>query len=698
MQLPIFNRSYSTYLIVFLLLCIFTMPSHAKTSAPKLPQKYQQWLDMVDYIITGSERGTFLKLTNDRDREIFINLFWNLRDPSPGTQKNQFKEEHIRRFQHAQKYYKYGTPRPGWQTDMGRIYIILGQPDGTSRYPMDSVVYPVEIWSYYGQKRPGLPASFNIVFFKPHGMGEFQLYDPSVNTPSEILKRSKETQEQKVDLMDVQANYEILLQEHPELARASLSLLPDETSYDFTPSLRSRQLLNNVIRYPKRKINDSYATGFLKYKGKVEVDYSINYVQSKHHIAVYSDPDTGIDFIHFALKPSKLSAQAGEDGQTFFFNIMMSVSLYKGETPVFEYRKRFPYSGKKDQVLKNFYNSVLISDLFPAPPGRYRLSVLLQNQVSKEFTFFDTSVTVPPRKQVKPVISGLSLAKDVKEVHRQVYVPFKYRELEVTPEPALEFGTKETVNAVFNVERGNHRKAIKGLIEVNHLTDQNKYAKQYPFTIAADANLNVKVLSFRKPLEPMPAGYYNFNLSLIGEDGTLLDEKKSRFTVSFRPHIPGTTYLFKTVAAGNKFLYYHILGIQHMRLNNPGEARKYLETALSLRPGYGRLVKDYCGLLLQMNLPGKALEIAEQLKNSEKDRFHYLAIKGKAFYQKAMYAEAVTHLARANRIYDSDASVLNALGFSYLKQGNKEEARKVFNASLKLDSKQKNILKILSGL
>ncbi|MCP5053677.1 MAG: GWxTD domain-containing protein, partial [bacterium] len=160
-----------------------------------LAPKYRQWLEMVTYIITKDETSTFLKLTNDRDRELLISLFWNLRDPTPGTEKNEFKEEHIRRFQYANKYFKYGTTRQGWQTDMGRIYIILGAPAGKDKYIMDDTVLPTQIWSYYGKKRPGLPAAFRVVFWQAHGMGEFKIYDPSADGPYALLKKTRKVTE-----------------------------------------------------------------------------------------------------------------------------------------------------------------------------------------------------------------------------------------------------------------------------------------------------------------------------------------------------------------------------------------------------------------------------------------------------------------------------------------------------------------------
>jgi len=88
----------------------------------------------------------------------------------------------------------------------------------------------------------------------------------------------------------------------------------------------------------------------------------------------------------------------------------------------------------------------------------------------------------------------------------------------------------------------------------------------------------------------------------------------------------------------------------------------------------------------------------EHLKSGQKDQFDYFALRGKAFFQKGRYKSAIENLSKANRVYDSDVSVLNYLGFSYLMRGNKKEARRLFSASLRLDDQQKNIAAILKDI
>src|SRR5258705_7147131 len=58
---------------------------------------YKKWLDEdVRWIITDEERSAFKQLSNDEERDQFIEPFWQRRDPSPGTIENEFKDKNSR--------------------------------------------------------------------------------------------------------------------------------------------------------------------------------------------------------------------------------------------------------------------------------------------------------------------------------------------------------------------------------------------------------------------------------------------------------------------------------------------------------------------------------------------------------------------------------------------------------------------------
>ena len=131
-----------------------------KDYSKEIKGPYKKWLDEdVVYIITPEERAAFKQLSNDEERDNFIEAFWQRRDPTPDTEENEFKEEHYRRIAYANEHFAAGVP--GWKTDRGRIYIVYGPADeidshpsgGTYERPMEegggeTSTFPFEDWRY----------------------------------------------------------------------------------------------------------------------------------------------------------------------------------------------------------------------------------------------------------------------------------------------------------------------------------------------------------------------------------------------------------------------------------------------------------------------------------------------------------------------------------------------------------------------
>jgi GWxTD domain-containing protein len=126
----------------------------------ELSKVYKKWLNEdVVWIITDEERAAFKQLSNDEERDNFIEAFWQRRDPTPDTEENEYKEEHYRRIAYANEHYAAGIP--GWKTDRGRIYIMYGPPDENDSHPSggtyerpinegggETSTFPFEDWRY----------------------------------------------------------------------------------------------------------------------------------------------------------------------------------------------------------------------------------------------------------------------------------------------------------------------------------------------------------------------------------------------------------------------------------------------------------------------------------------------------------------------------------------------------------------------
>src|SRR5438445_1814289 len=133
---------------------------NAKSLKQELSKTYKKWMDEdVRWIITDEERAAFKQLSNDEERDQFIEAFWQRRDPTPDTVENEFKDEHYRRIAYANEHFAAGIP--GWKTDRGKIYIMYGPADeieshpagGSYQRPMEegggeTSTFPFEHWRY----------------------------------------------------------------------------------------------------------------------------------------------------------------------------------------------------------------------------------------------------------------------------------------------------------------------------------------------------------------------------------------------------------------------------------------------------------------------------------------------------------------------------------------------------------------------
>ncbi len=157
------------------------------------------------YILSGPETRLYRKLESDRERRAFIKQFWLRRDPNVNSMENEFRFDYWSRVAEANHLFT-RTTVPGWKTDRGRFYIMLGPPDEVDadtmpgQRPGQIFVAPtsegrnevvmfggnrpgetfhgLERWIY--RNRPGdrLPPNFILAFRQGPG-GDYELSDDS---------------------------------------------------------------------------------------------------------------------------------------------------------------------------------------------------------------------------------------------------------------------------------------------------------------------------------------------------------------------------------------------------------------------------------------------------------------------------------------------------------------------------------------
>jgi GWxTD domain-containing protein len=652
-----------------------------------LPPKYREWLKLVSYIVLQKENDVFMQLATDRDRDIFIESFWKQRDPTPGTPQNEFKDEHIKRFNYANTHYRRGTPREGWMTDMGRIHIILGPPSSDESFEGTAGIHPCRVWYYYGDTSKGLPTYFALVFFQRGGSGEFKLYNPASDGPLSLLVNPL-----GIDITDYRAQYEKIKELAPTLANVAISMIPGQYPYNFQPSPQSNMILAEIFESPTKNISASYATHFLDYKGIVSTEYLTNYIESAATAAVIREPILGIALCHFSVAPKKISADYFAPKDQYYCNFKLDVSLRQGERIIYQYPKDFPFYFNPDQLASVEANGVAIQDAFPVVEGRYELAVLLQNSVGKEFTVFEKVIEVPAPSG-SPRILGPVLGYSLQTYTSDSQTPFKFMDRQLQVDPGNTFTLTDRPAMFFNLTDLTEEVWRDGSVDIriNGLRDKDPVTKSLSLRIREFPFSRVIGISQMLPVHELVPDYYEVRLTLRGAGGEALAEAPSQFIVSPQTALSRPVTLSKNFSLANLFLYYHILADQYDRVGEAEKAESNFEKALTLAPTYKQGIVAYANFLLKRGKFDLALEKIERLSADESQKFDYFLTKGRALEGKGAYAAAIKSLLEGNRIYNSDTRLLNSLGRCYYQAGQKKDALAVLTASLRLNPEQKDI-------
>jgi len=667
------------------------LSGQTKSLQPKeLPEVYYKWLEEeVVYIISPTEREAFLKLKTDRERDLFIEAFWKHRDPDPMTEENEFKKEHYRRLAYANHNFGRATSIPGWKTDRGRVYIILGEPNDIQRFEGQSQTYPAELWFYQGMEKKGLPSGFYLLFFKPQGIGDYRLYNPASDGPMALLTSYWG------DPMDFESAYEQLREYQEQLASVSLSLIPGEqTTALGRPTLSSQMLLQQIETSAWREVETKYAQKFLDYKDIVEVEYSTNYMDSDALICVFQEPN-GMYFVHYALEPARLSLTQQEN--QFITNFKMNGTLTADDGKlIYQYEKNVPVKLNLQQVQELGHKPFLIHDLFPLVPGSYKFSLLVKNEVSKEFTTYERRLRIPPATAgplMMPLLLGYN-ANKMPETKDRLRA-FQIAGYLVYGQPGRVFLQSDTLSIAFQMIGLNSKQLAEGeLLFAFYQNDQEfkSFTRRVKEYSSAPEFLEYVPLTEFKPAHYKVTVSYRFG-------GQVLASASEEFDITYRETLARPWVQAKVVPGVDDPTHLFITATQLYNQGKVEEAIKGMEKAVSLRPDSAEFSLNLAQAYLSLKNYKRTEELLAPFFNQGKPlAYEFYVTFGQALQHSGQLRRAIEIFDQAISRFGVNTVLLNSLGECYLGLDDKQAARVVWEKSLSLNPDQPEIKKKLEEL
>ncbi|HMD83868.1 MAG TPA: GWxTD domain-containing protein [Terriglobia bacterium] len=373
---------------------------------------YKKWLsEEVPYIITNEERAAFKKFTTDDERESFIENFWDRRNPNPGSPENEFKEEYYRRIAYANERFASGIP--GWKTDRGRIYIMYGPADEVDTHPSggtyerpqsegggETSTFPFEDWRY--RYIDGIGTNIILEFVDPTMTGEYHLtMDPGekdalLHVPGAGLTMAEQMGQGKSTSKQDRFNRTDGMTSGMPMGGA----LP-ESMNEFT----RLDLFAKIFQPPEVKFKD------LKAVVTARLSTSLLPFEARTDFIRVTD-ETVLTPITVQVNNSDLQFQNKEGVMHGVLDIYIEITSLGGKI-VNTTEKSLALDVPEHEFQQYQDHKSIYQEPVPLRPGRYKLSIVLKDDLNGHMGSEELGIVVPNFGEDKLNYSSLILADQI---------------------------------------------------------------------------------------------------------------------------------------------------------------------------------------------------------------------------------------------------------------------------------------------
>jgi len=675
----------------------------SKEISHPLSEKHQLWLEeKVVYIISDHEKSIFLQLPSDEFREQFIKYFWEARDPTPGTPKNEFKEEHFKRIGYANKFYARDTTRPGWTTDRGRIHILLGEPRFKHQYHGEFHIYPTELWHYISVKGFGLPTSFYLIFFQDRGAGAFRLYSPTLHGIQRLFHST--TSLMNASTMQL---YDLLYKEvDPELAHATFNFIPSEPGYagagpEPNP-LASEMVLAHIEDARNYRAPVAYAEKILANRPVVEIKYSFLPI-SLEKIFHWSQAPGGDFFLDYGFQINPEYLGMGQYEKKFYSNLLVEGQIKNHKEEIIDtIQHKVDIELDEDKFNKIRYRSLQVYGRRVLIPGNYFISLLVKDNVAKRAMPLVGNVNIPEEKKVEyPYFCPILLADSMEDISgktAQYVKPFQFSNLVIHPAIDSCFTPNDRLFIYFQMifpAKVTYLNPMHLLIKYI-IKQKEDVIRQETKTLAEYGINSIEegTFSFLEAvdLEGLNLGKYLLNIYLYDNARLISWSQENSFEIVREKNKPWT--ISKGTAVYKSPAHKYIMAQQYLRSHQIEPAIKALEECLKEDSDFKAAIALLAKIFYQQKSFNRVVELLEQPLFKHPRHYEFLWLMGHSLCALERFEDSIRYLERARIENDKDINILNQLARIYYTQGKTSKALELISKSLALKPDQPQIISL----
>jgi len=138
--------------------------------AARLEPKYREWLEFVSLIITRDEKEVFVQISDNYQKDRFMESFWKRRSIDSQGLRTDFQRVYTERVQYAREQFK------SLNSDRAKILVMNGPPDSVVAIDCDDIYVPIQIWYY--ERLEALKSKVYLIFYRRMGIEDYKLWTP----------------------------------------------------------------------------------------------------------------------------------------------------------------------------------------------------------------------------------------------------------------------------------------------------------------------------------------------------------------------------------------------------------------------------------------------------------------------------------------------------------------------------------------
>ena len=176
-------------LCVWGVLFLLSFPLFIAAAVADSEQQVRGWTEDLDLLATDREKKLFSGLPGDSERQMFLQQFWQARDPYPQTSRNELREEWEGRLVEVRRRWD------SLDDARSRVFLLRGEPDAgfKAECPASGAF---EIWTY----EPGFQEKYRtVLFFLLSGDGHARLWRPGTPPDLNALAAESCSNREKLD-------------------------------------------------------------------------------------------------------------------------------------------------------------------------------------------------------------------------------------------------------------------------------------------------------------------------------------------------------------------------------------------------------------------------------------------------------------------------------------------------------------------